>query len=241
VAVLMGTDGGTMFDNTRILKFTPTYTDYSTSPSTVSGLVRVSLDVGDVDGDGANELVLAGQSIEDMTTDSKTYTRYLAFYEYDSDESSGTYNTMVLAGGTDSTMDLSEEAYQLTGYSYYGNENYYKRYFGYYSEWGLNSDMVCVKSGPSSAEYIYLDGAVYVLSGTSFSVVSQLDEQPGFNRLSGVTASVDGLIAGDDTFEYNTTHTEDEYYYHEYGAVAADLDGDGVESVYLMQIFTGKE
>lgn len=235
VTALFGTNEGTLFDSTRSLMLSPEYTDSDDSDS-VSSLVRVSLDLGDVDGDNSNELVLSGQCIDDITSGTSN-SRYLAYYEYDHSESSSTYGELILSGCSNYTVDLDTKAYKITDYV-----EREERYYGYFSEPGMVSDLACIQQdGIGTQEYVYLDGILYQLAGTEFTMDTDLDNAPGFVSLNGPAASPDGLISGDSTFISNKCHREGQYYYNEYGAFAADFDGDGTESLYLMEVFTAKE
>lgn len=85
----------------------------------------------------------------------------------------------------------------------------------YYSNPAYVANLAVVKQdGVGTQEYIYLDSILYLQSGSGFSIYSELDED---NSLR--------------------TNKRTNQYYGEYGAVAADLNGDGKETVLTMQNF----
>ncbi|MEA5038625.1 MAG: S-layer homology domain-containing protein [Clostridiaceae bacterium] len=113
------------------------------------GITRAAMALGDVDGDGKNELVIAGQSLYDMNSKSNIYTRYIATYDF--------YNeTGAFTLSASGDIDLGS---------------------GYMCMPGFNVNIALVKQdGPGTQEYVYLDGTLYQQSNSSFSVSKKLWE-----------------------------------------------------------------
>ncbi len=117
------------------------------------GFVRVSMALGDADGDGKNELVISGQSIYDLADgqDRNPYTRYIAVYEYNS-----TTSSFVCSASTN--VDLKSSSWGDGDYSIF------------LSFPKLRSALAVVKKdGIGTQEYVYVDGVLFLLTDEGFT------------------------------------------------------------------------
>ncbi len=178
-----------------------------------SAVTRVSLDFGDIDKDGKEELVAAGQKERDENT------RWLAAYKYDHE---GNQLQMV----EDTLITIG--SYDVNGQNY-----------NYFSTAGCIADMTCVKS-VGSKEDIYCDSILYEYNlGSGFKIKKRFE---GSSLTAGSFANDAKAFWWSGTQESPQIWTDiksdgGNYYYHEWGATAADFNGDGVETIYLEQHF----
>ena len=173
-------------------------------PLTFGGtqIVRASLALGDVDGDGRDETVLGGQLLSDISNNDIN-TRFLAMYQYEA-------SSNAFVGIASGDMDLvdSEET-DGDGIDDGDGE--------YLSAPACVANLAVVKQdGVGTKEYIYLDSVLYQLVGNQFSIIDEMDEN-GIPKLTGLRGNRS---------------------YAEFGAVAADFNGDGKETVLTMQYFS---
>ena len=198
-------------------------------------LVRVSLDYGDVTGDGQAELVVSGQVKEDIIAsdpnvdtflkNKNSTTRYLARYVYD-----GNGDRFYISEA--SNIDV------MGGITLDEDWNYYNTYF---SVPGCNTNLAIVKiDGVGTAEHIYLDSVIYQHSSYGFSIKDRYYDM-GMKvetDKDGGLLKEDHPLYGDVDFVADAGYDSDDLFqYVEYGAVAADFNGDTHESVSIMQYY----
>jgi hypothetical protein len=88
----------------------------------------------------------------------------------------------------------------------------------YFSSPGCVANIACVKmNGVGTQEFVYLDSVIYLLDGGEFKIQAELDELAVMKDPTRILP-----IAK---------------YYSEYGVIAADFNGDGKETIQVMQLF----
>jgi hypothetical protein len=173
-------------------------------------VTRLALDFGDIDHDGKSELVAAGQKGRDENT------RWFAMYKYN-------HGTNKLQMVEDTLITLG--SFDVNGQNY-----------GFFSTAGCMANLACVKS-VGGKEEIYCDSVLYEYTpGSGFKVKKRFE---GSSFTSGDFANgASGAWWGAAGIKWTDVKSDGgNYYFHEWGAQAADFDGDGVETVYLQQHF----
>jgi len=187
-----------------------------------SQIVRAAFAYGDVNGDDTDEVILGGQS-EDDINNGLMDTRVINMY---------TYN-----GVQDSFIPYSSDNFSLVEYE---DENGNIKPLGdgkYYSSPAMAANIAAVRfEGKGSDYYIYLDSVIYKYGNNGLEICDMLeDNQYGglstfYNdsRLSGISSSTDA-------------QREMARYYVEYGALSGDFTGDSMENLHVSQYFLLQE
>ncbi len=192
-------------------------------------LTRVSLVTGDLDGDGTKELIATGQPISDVVnyySGGGNTTRSITTYIYD--EALGlTVNYSGLQKPLDGQM-VTEEG-QTGWQSGNGFDQYYR------SQPLMRTNAAAFRPEGSDYTYLYLDSCMYEYAEGQLNLKIALDDAnyDGSNTLGGDgvwgSANIDPAAKPSvDLFEalQPSLITKN---YMEYGAVAADINGDGYD------------
>jgi hypothetical protein len=182
------------------------------SPSTgnTTHITRLSLDFGDIDGDGRKELVTAGQE-EDCEG-----TRWFGYFQFN-------HQTGEVEMVDDTTITIG--SYDLDGQNY-----------SYFSTAGLKTNMALVRAVGRKA-YIYCDSILYEYTPSGFTVYMRF-EGSTFTYGDEIAKDASGAWWGALGVKWTDIKSDGgNYYFHEWGAVAADFNGDGVETILLRQYF----
>lgn len=190
-----------------------------------SQIVRAAFTYGDVNGDNTDEVILGGQS-EDDINNGKMYTRLINMY---------TYN-----GDSDSFALYSSDNFSLIDYE---DDEGVLQPLGdgqYYSSPAMISNIAAVCFGGRGTDhYIYLDSVLYAYGNDGLEIYDMLEDPSDGGALS--------VFYNDDRLDgiAHTTPAQLEMarYYVEYGALSGDFTGDSKEALqvsqyYLMQEFS---
>ncbi|MFA9422018.1 MAG: S-layer homology domain-containing protein [Sedimentibacter sp.] len=168
-------------------------------------MLRAAFTYGDVDGDGAKELVLGAQPATDYAANRR---RTVGVYAYDGENVALIYS---------SVMDV------VSGDYVEGKWLTNNGYDGEYKSSGVLACNIAVVSPEalesSSTIYIYLDSVLYSYNSGAFEIEAELDE-----------ADIDGDGTGD-TIDWYKTGTVEMDGYWEYGAISGDVEGRGADAL----------
>jgi hypothetical protein len=172
-----------------------------------SEIVRAAFTYGDIDGNQTDELILGGQLVSDINN-KVTSTRVIMMYSYDGKNDKFTLN---YANNFKVIADKDKNGNPPAGED--GK---------YWSTPACVVNIAAVKmDGLGKAASIYLDSVLYKNGNNGLEIMTggELDELPG---LTDTRVGANG-----------TRHP----YYAEYGIVAGDFDGDGKETIQVIQYF----
>lgn len=172
-----------------------------------SEIVRAAFTYGDIDGNQTDELILGGQLVSDINN-KVTSTRVIMMYSYD-----GKNDRFILNYANNFKVIEDKDR----------NNNYPSGEDGLY--WSTPACVVNIAAvkmdGLGKAASIYLDSVLYKYGTNGLEIMTggELDQLPGMS----------------DT-RLGANHTRHPYY-AEYGIVAGDFDGDGKETIQVIQYF----
>lgn len=172
-----------------------------------SDIVRAAFTYGDIDGNQTDELILGGQLVSDINN-KVTSTRVIMMYSYD-----GKNDRFILNYANNFKVIEDKDK----------NGRYPAGEDGLY--WSTPACVVNIAAvkmdGLGKAASIYLDSVLYKYGNNGLEIMTggELDQLPGMS---------DARVG-----ENGTRHP----YYAEYGIVAGDFDGDGKETIQVIQYF----
>lgn len=171
---------------------------------------RVSLTAGDINADGYDELVVTSQPIEDIGYNT---TRNIIIYTYD-----GTGSLAELYSGS---LKPVQGRYEYTEKTEDGKTSYVKNWISdngfddsYRSSQAMRTNAAVVKFKGYDYPFLYLDSCLYEYVEGSLTLKMSLDDP-----------SYDGSNQANTTWLNASTYVE-------FGAVAADINGEGYDQLY---------
>ena len=187
--------------------------------SSLGKQTRVSLTMGDINLDGYNELVVTGQPIFDITdpdygATAFNTTRGVIVYMYGQDGLTSLYSGLVkpLDGAYEVSESEDESGTTTETKSWVSNNGFDDVYN---SMPYMRTNAAVLKLEGHEYGYLYLDSCLYEFNEGTLLLKMSLDD-----------ASYDGSNTLEDTWISNEK-------YAEYGAVAADINGDGYDQLYV--------
>lgn len=188
-----------------------------------SQIVRAAFTCGDVNGDDTDEVILGGQS-EDDINNGHMYTRVINMYTYNGDldsflpYSSDNFSLVQCEDEEGNLIDLGDGKY--------------------YSSPAMVANISAVRFGGKGTDYyIYLDSVLYAYGNDGLEIYDMLDDDQDGGKLS--------TFYNNSRLEKVTSPTpaqrEMARYYVEYGALSGDFTGDSKENLHVGQYFLLQE
>lgn len=185
-------------------------------------LTRVSLTVGDLDGDGAKELIATGQPVSDVVNyfssdyTERNTTRSITTYIYDSAmglvvNSSGLYKPL------DGQMITTENEETGTTTGWQSNNGFDENYL---SKPFMRTNAAAFHPEGYEYPFLYLDSCLYECMQGQFALKMSLDD-----------LKYDGQNTLETPWEVTNYEVRGVMSYVEYGVVSADLNGDGYDTL----------
>lgn len=184
-------------------------------------LTRVSLTTGDLDGDGYKELIATGQPSSDIegyysTSGGNNSQRAIITYLYN-----GTDGLTITYSGIMNTV--SGKYVQMEDVTAWQSSNGFDDV--YRSLPVMRTNAAAFKPQGAEYTYLYLDSCLYAFVEGQLTLVMSLDDSGNIDG-KGNGLGGDGRWAAQDVVD-NVVYNDD--FYSEFGAVAADINGDGYD------------